>query len=370
MLCSPCEPEPKKKYVYKCIHNKTKYRCGDCGGASICTHKKQKRYCRQCEGSGLCLHDRQKHVCKECGTGYCSHGKKKSDCIQCKGSSICVHLKRRRYCKDCSGKGICEHKRNIEYCRQCNGSAICQHDKLKRYCKTCGGSAYCQHGKQKQVCKECDGNGLCSHGRQKLTCTECPIKGKIPSTICKGCMSKQLNAKRIALGLCATCEKQRPERTEVTFGKMIIDEVGFEPNSKDTAIPFTNDCKGFDRRRPDLLWVVPGSVAVIVEIDEHSHKDYEPSCEVRKISEQNLLVQQLQGCENIPVFTIRVNPDTFDKKRIQKLTRAKTVARKVKDLLDGTYDRNGYAKVFFHCYHSKSQHLIDEHAKNWDCEVI
>ena len=265
MLCSPCEPEPKKKYV------------------------------------------RPK----------CPHGNKNKS-----------------YCKDCGGGGLCEHNKRKPRCKDCGGSVLCEHRKRREYCKDCGGGAYCEHG------------------RQKGTCPECPIRDKVPTRICKGCMSKLVSGKRIALGLCSTCEKQRPERTEVTFGKMIIDEVGFEPNSKDTAIPFTNDCKGFDRRRPDLLWVVPGSVAVIVEIDEHSHKDYEPSCEVRKISEQNLLVQQLQGCENIPVFTIRVNPDTFDKKRIQKITRAKTVACKVKDLLDGTYDRNGYAKVFFHCYHS------------------
>ena len=195
------------------------------------------------------------------------------------------------------------------------------------------------------------------------------MKYKITRVICKGCMSKLLSKKRIPNGFCETCEKQRPERTEVTFGKMIIDEVGFEPNSKDTAIPFTNDCKGYDRRRPDLLWVKPGSVAVVVEIDEHSHHDYEASCEVRKISEQNILIQQLRGCENIPVFTIRVNPDAFDV-RISKKIRAKKVALKVNDLLCGTYHRDKYAKVFFHCYHSKSQHLIDEHAKNWDCEVF
>ena len=69
------------------------------------------------------------------------------------------------------------------------------------------------------------------------------MKYKITRVICKGCMSKLLSKKRIPNGFCETCEKQRPERTEVTFGKMIIDEVGFEPNSKDTAIPFTNDCK-------------------------------------------------------------------------------------------------------------------------------
>ena len=209
--------------------------------------------------------------------------------------------------------------------RECGGSSICEHGKEKSKRRECGGSSICEHGKQKSTRRECGGSSICEHGKRKSQCRECPMKDKIPRVICKGCMSKLLSNKRIQIGLCATCEKQRPERTEVTFGKMIIDEVGFEPNSKDTAIPFTNDCKGYDRRRPDLLWVKPGSVAVVVEIDEHSHNDYEASCEVRKISEQNILIQQLQGCENIPVFTIRVNPDEFDV-RIPKKIRAKNVA--------------------------------------------
>ena len=56
-------------------------------------------------------------------------------------------------------------------------------------------------------------------------------------------------------------------------------------------------------------------MAVVVEIDEHSHVDYDASCEVKKISEQNLQIQHLEGCENIPVFTIRVNPDAYDQRR-------------------------------------------------------
>ena len=169
-------------------------------------------------------------------------------------------------------------------------------------------------------------------------------------------------------GYCATCFKH--ESTEKSFGKLIIDQVGFEPNSKDKTIASGSECKGLDKRRPDLLWVVEGTVAVVVEIDEHSHSGYEPSCEARKISEQTLAIQKLDGCQNVPVFTIRVNPDSYDVKIVQKETRADMVANKVKELLKGEYERNGYAKLFFCCYHTRSKHLIEEQRKHWECEIL
>ena len=130
-------------------------------------------------------------------------------------------------------------------------------------------------------------------------------------------------------------------------------------------------CEGLDKRRPDLLWIVEGKVAVVVEIDEHSHSSgYEPSCEVRTISEQNLAIQQSDGCHNIPVFTIRVNPDSYDVETVQKEKRADMVANKVKELLEGEYERNDYAKLFFCCYHTSTNHLIEEQMKHWDCEVL
>ncbi|MFB1020746.1 MAG: hypothetical protein QMC37_10985, partial [Flavobacteriales bacterium] len=92
--------------------------------------------------------------------------------------------------------------------------------------------------------------------------------------------------------------------------------------------------------------------------------------EVRKISEQNLAIQQLDGCHNIPVFTIRVNPDICDVQRVQKEKRADMVANKVKELLEGEYERIGYAKLFFCCYHTSSNHLIEEQRKNLECEIL
>jgi hypothetical protein len=293
-------------------------------------------------------------------------------CIPCEPINIkkCPHGKQKTTCKECGGSQICIHGRNKSICKECGGSQICIHGRNKSICKECGGSKICIHGKQKTICKECGGSQICIHGRCKSTCTECPIQGNISRRICKGCLSKTLSSKRIEKGLCASCDKSLPERTEITFGKLIIDYVGFEPNLKDKVIATGSNCEGLDKRRPDLLWFIEGKVAVVVEIDEHSHIGYEPSCEVRKISEQNLAIQQVEGCENIPVFTIRVNPDAYDVKTVHKKTRAKIVAEKVKELLNGDYERNGYAKIFFCCYHSDSKHLIDEQMKHWDCEMI
>lgn len=50
----------------KCIHNRFKFNCIDCGGNSICNHKKLKYICKECNGSSICMHDTQKLHCKKC----------------------------------------------------------------------------------------------------------------------------------------------------------------------------------------------------------------------------------------------------------------------------------------------------------------
>jgi hypothetical protein len=65
-----------------------------------------------------------------------------------------------------------------------------------------------------------------------------------------------------------------------------------------------------------------------------------------------------------------VNPDAYDKRRVNKVTRSKTVADIVKEILEGTYEKNAYSKMYFCYYHSKSDHLIEAHKQHWDCEII
>ena len=66
------------------------------------------------------------------------------------------------------------------------------------------------------------------------------------------------------------CEPDVPERTETAFGNAIIDAFGYPPNARDQTMASGSSCQGILRRRPDLLWSIPGKVAVVVEIDEDS----------------------------------------------------------------------------------------------------
>jgi len=76
----------------KCIHDKRKSQCRECGGSAFCIHDKQKSQCRECGGSSICIHDKRKSQCRECGgSALCSNqwcesikiSKKKPYCNRC-----------------------------------------------------------------------------------------------------------------------------------------------------------------------------------------------------------------------------------------------------------------------------------------------
>ena len=241
------------------------------------------------------------------------------------------------------------------------------HKKRKRTVKRC------PHGRRKSCCPDCKGSQTCVHGRRKNECTECPIRpgSKISRNICKICVSKHLSARRRLSGVCAECSEHAPPRIELIFGGMIAENVGFPPNNQDQTLANSDKCKSFSKRRPDIVWVIPGKVGVIVEIDENSHQGYEAICEVGKISEQNMILQLIDGCEGMPVYTIRVNPDSYDKAVVTLKQRAIKVAEKVREILnEEVHEQNAFSKLFFAYYHSKSQHLIEEQRKYFDVELI
>ena len=51
---------------YKCIHNRQKNKCKDCGGSAICEHKRIRSRCKDCGGGSICEHKRRRSVCKDC----------------------------------------------------------------------------------------------------------------------------------------------------------------------------------------------------------------------------------------------------------------------------------------------------------------
>jgi hypothetical protein len=74
-----------------------------------------------------------------------------------------------------------------------------------------------------------------------------------------------------------------------------------------SGLSWTTDKKiidGCSQKRPDLLLDL-GYQVIIIEIDEHQHKDYDNSCENKRIMELS------QDLGHRPVIFIRFNPDKY-----------------------------------------------------------
>lgn len=197
----------------------------------------------------------------------------------------------------------------------------------------------------------------------KGRCVMCPIENITSTLVCMICRMKYV---KIMNTLCASCKTSGKQRIEHVFGDMIINHVGHPPNSKDKS-PLDRDmCGDLDRRRPDLLWIVPKKRAIVVEIDEDSHVYRESSCETRKISEQNLAIQGMTEIMYRPVITIRVNPDVCDTSDTSLEERAVVVSDLVKKFLHEGDD----TEILFCYYHTKSNKHIEEHKKTWKCTTI
>ena len=117
----------------KCIHNREKYRCKDCGGSGICSHNREKSGCKECKGSSICIHDKNKYQCKKCkGVSICIHDKRKIECKECKGSGICIHNRIKSHCN------LCATNRN-RFCKICD---LYITDKSNKICSICDDKAY------------------------------------------------------------------------------------------------------------------------------------------------------------------------------------------------------------------------------------
>ena len=87
-------------------------------------------------------------------------------------------------------------------------------------------------------------------------------------------------------------------------------------------------------------------LVVIVEVDEHSHTDRDPECETGKIDDtfeslQDRLAKEgaargavaRHDAEMIPIVTIRMNPNKYDKEHVKLADRVKAVAAVVRAYL-------------------------------------
>jgi hypothetical protein len=259
-----------------CFHNNIKHDCKECKGKNICEHNKIKYYCKDCNGKSICEHKKQKKLCKICvGSSICDHGKQKNYCKDCNGSGICEHLIQKNFCKKCNGKNICKHDRQKYYCRDCKGKGICKHDKKKEYCKECGGS---------QICKTFMCESVKKRGYNEY-CYRCFVH-IFPDN------KKSRNYKTKEKTVCDYLSKEFYDKT-IILDKKIDD--------------------GCSKRRPDLL-IDLGYQVIIVEIDENQHKNYDTSCENKRLMEIS------KDLAHRPIIFIRFNPDDYQTKENKKIT--------------------------------------------------
>lgn len=308
----------------KCIHGKKPYYCIDCGGKGICKHGKQKATCRECGGKAFCEHGKFKITCRECGgKSFCEHGKFKVLCKECGGSALCEHGKQKKQCRECDGSGFCKHGKQKTRCSECGGSSLCEHGKRKSRCKECGGVEFCEHGKQKAQCRECGGSAFCEHGKRKVLCRECHgsafckhRKYKTQCIECDGSLLCQTPlcetvANKKYNGHCMRCfvnlfPELKNARNYKTKERNVVD------NIKKALPDYSWFCDktvqdGCSKKRPDMLLDM-GSHAIIVEVDENQHVNYDCSCENKRLMELS------QDVDHRPIVFIRFNPDKyFDK---------------------------------------------------------
>jgi hypothetical protein len=305
----------------KCPHGKQKSQCVDCGGSGICVHKKQKRYCKDCKGSSICEHKKRKSQCKGCkGSNICEHGKQKSRCKECGGTALCEHERQKAHCVKCKGSSICEHGKRKSRCKICDGSDFCEHGKRKEQCVDCGGSQICIHKKKKSTCLECNGSQICIHKKHKSQCRECKgssfcihDKQKAYCKTCGGsklCMSTWCHT----IGMkkyeryCAYCYTNLfPDKIVARNYKTRELNVGDNVTDCYPDLTWIRDKRiqdGCSKRKPDML-VDLGTHIIIVEVDENAHKDYDCSCENKRIME---ISKDVGGR---PIVFIRFNPDKY-----------------------------------------------------------
>jgi hypothetical protein len=244
--------------------------------------------------------------------------------------------------------------------------------------------ACCQHGTgPRDACTQ-----LALPSKQGGEATKCAKHGggRTSSTgpnFCSHCTFQRLNPKRQLRtggnGLCCTCEEHRNAQARANgsdappakgqrwedhcFEKLLprityADGTRFPPDQRDArkggglgtgkGVKRRRECDTTTNRFPDSLWVLRDADArarlvVIVEVDEDSHGDRDPTCESGKIDDEFQSVQARlakegaahgaiarHGARMVPIVFVKFNPNAYDgAKRVKLDDRIAAVAELV-----------------------------------------
>jgi len=145
---------------------------------------------------------------------------------------------------------------------------------------------------------ECENEHEIMIGNEKYCLKHCPDQKyeTIIKRLCKYCDIKE-NSNHV----CAECRKikNKKEWSIVRFLRKAID-TKFEYNSNKML-------QGCTKKTPDIYFELP-THCIIVEIDEHQHRNYNDSCECSRINEI------VNGIGGKPLVIIRFNPDIIRNK--------------------------------------------------------
>ena len=267
--------------------------------------RKHRGICKKCEIDQMrCIHNKIKSNCRECGVIYfCIHNKSKQICKECKGSKICIHNKRKSRCKECGASELCIHNIIKYSCRKCVGTYYCIHDKKRTICKDCNGGSLCIHKIIKSRCKECGGSSICQHNKRKDCCCQCN-----PNVACQECKSVRVDKRILSYPLCQACFCYKyPDHEKSTVFKIkeryLRDELReiFKEQSINMIFDKIID-GGCSKKRPDVL-IDCYTHSIVIECDENQHSSYE--CENKRT------MQLFEDLGNRPLVLIRFNPDNY-----------------------------------------------------------
>jgi hypothetical protein len=202
---------------------------------------------------------------------------------------------------------------------------------------------------------EATGNGFCAHCKTMgLRAKRQPQHGG--NGLCPACET-HLKTEAAANGSDAPIKSRRWE--DVVFDQLLplityADGTPFPPDQRDerrggglgtsSAKKRRRECDTTTNRFPDALWLLRDAhsrviLALAVEVDEDSHGDREPQCEVGKVEDTFQSVQERCKHEGaatgsagrvdgymIPVVVFRFNPNAYDKARVKLEDRVRVLA--------------------------------------------
>ena len=135
----------------------------------------------------------------------------------------------------------------------------------------------------------------------------------------------QTRADIVKKGLCYYCRPATmpTHSKELVVKKLLQTQLGHIDFVHDRVTEAILEC-ACRKYRPDF-WAELPTFVLVIEVDEHQHEQYEPSCELRR------LVELLAACMGKPLVVIRYNPDGY---KIQGETERTSTKKRQAALID------------------------------------